>query len=250
MIFYFTGTGNSQYVATKIAYETDDRYVSIGEAMKESYFEYNLKRGERLGFVVPTYYWSLPSIVIDFIKAVSIKLDKSNYVYAVFTCGASTGDCGRELSALLKKKGIPLHATFGIKMTDNYTPLFDVRNTQKNEEKNKKAEGFIDDCIHKVEDRESGCFDTLRGILPAFAAKAMYNKDRSTEKFKVSNDCIGCSLCAINCPCSAISLETGKPSWVKDECTLCFACLHHCPKNAISYGSRTAKHGQYVNSKI
>lgn len=250
MIFYFTGTGNSQYVATKIAFETDDRYVSIGEAMKESYFDYNLRKGEPLGFVFPTYYWSLPSIVVDFIKAVSIKTGRSNYVYAVFTCGASTGDCGREISKLLKRKGIALNATFGIKMTDNYTPVFDVRNTLKNEEKNKKAEGRIDDCIHKIEERMSGCFDDLRGVFPALPAKLMYEEARETYRFKVSNECIGCGLCELNCPCSAISLNTGKPSWVKTECTLCLSCLHHCPQNAISYGKNTVKHGQYINSKI
>lgn len=77
--------------------------------------------------------------------------------------------------------------------------------------------------------------------------KISYNNGGNTSKFKVSNKCIGCELCARRCPSNAIEIIDGKPTWIKEKCNLCLRCLHYCPKFAIIYGKQTEKHGQYVN---
>lgn len=68
-----------------------------------------------------------------------------------------------------------------------------------------------------------------------------------TSHFTVEDTCVGCGLCARNCPVSAIEIREKKPVWVKDECVMCLRCLHHCPKFAIQYGKRTKQHGQYTH---
>lgn len=73
---------------------------------------------------------------------------------------------------------------------------------------------------------------------------------RQTHHFHVEDSCIGCGLCARNCPVSAIQLQDKKPVWVKEQCVMCLSCLHHCPKFAIQYGSRTKKHGQYSHFRL
>ena len=51
MIFYFSGTGNSKYVAKKIAQETSDVVYSITEAIQNDKYTYTTRPGERIGFV-------------------------------------------------------------------------------------------------------------------------------------------------------------------------------------------------------
>ena len=64
----------------------------------------------------------------------------------------------------------------------------------------------------------------------------------------MEDTCIGCELCAKNCPVSAIQINNRKPEWIKDQCVMCLACLHHCPEFAIQYGKNTKEHGQYTHS--
>lgn len=56
--------------------------------------------------------------------------------------------------------------------------------------------------------------------------------------------CIGCGLCAKNCPARAIAMENGRPVWTSPLCYACLRCLHRCPKFAIQRGRRTKGHGQ------
>ena len=80
-----------------------------------------------------------------------------------------------------------------------------------------------------------------------FFTDKYYNSMRQTRHFSVKDSCIGCGLCAKRCPVQAISMKDNKPVWVKDKCTACLRCLHSCPKFAVQYGSKTEKHGQYLN---
>ena len=67
MIFWFSGTGNSEWVARMIAKMLpDDRLVNMAEAVYQGDFSYHLAEGETLGFCFPTHAWNLPLVVDDF----------------------------------------------------------------------------------------------------------------------------------------------------------------------------------------
>ena len=69
MIFYFSGTGNSHWVAKRLASQLGDALIPMAdaEAMKEVYA---CKKGERVGFVFPVYAWAPPKVVLDFLARV------------------------------------------------------------------------------------------------------------------------------------------------------------------------------------
>lgn len=62
MIFYFSATGNSKYVALKVAAETKEEPIAISDCVRKQEFIFEIKDQERIGFVTPVYFWGLPSI--------------------------------------------------------------------------------------------------------------------------------------------------------------------------------------------
>ena len=62
--------------------------------------------------------------------------------------------------------------------------------------------------------------------------------------FQAGDSCIGCGLCAKNCPLNNIRLKEGKPHWGK-ECTHCMACICYCPAKAIEYGKKSIGKPRY-----
>ncbi len=251
MIFYFSGTGNSKHVADFIAGKTNDTVINMADCVKKMQYDFKLKKGERVGFVYPIYCWSLPSVVEEFAKNLCLEKYGKHYTFSVATCGVATGGADMQLAKILAKRGIGLHATFAVKMVDNYTLAFNVKNASKNEAINIKAEESIKNIAFLINNKTGGYHNHLRGLWPASkATKVVYQLTRKTSPFKVSEDCIGCGLCAKQCPAGAISLDYGKPVWTEKKCALCLSCLHHCPVNAINYGPTTKNHGQYTYTEI
>lgn len=88
MIFYFSGTGNSAWVARQLAEGQNEELLSIAMEIDRNK-AYKLKEGEKVGFVFPVYAWGPPKIVLRFIH--QLKLDKPGYLFFVCTCGDDTG---------------------------------------------------------------------------------------------------------------------------------------------------------------
>ena len=46
--------------------------------------------------------------------------------------------------------------------------------------------------------------------------------------------CIGCSLCAKNCPAEAVVVENFLSTIDQDKCKQCGVCMEKCPKKTIA----------------
>ncbi len=61
MILCFSGTGNSRYIAKKIAVELQDEIVDVNAKIKA--VDYSpIKTGENVVVVTPTYAWRIPEL--------------------------------------------------------------------------------------------------------------------------------------------------------------------------------------------
>jgi len=204
--------------------------------------------GEKLGVVCPTYFGGLPTVVREFISAADFDVPQGAYVFFVATYGTCSGGAAHFAKKLLADKGVALSAAFDVRMPDTWTPLFDLSDAARLARIRAKEDGQIDAICKRIQNGEKGNF--AAGRVPAFAARAfqlVYELARRTSHFWVESSCIGCGLCAKNCPVKAIALENGRPVWQRDKCAMCLGCLHRCPKFAIQYGRRTKRHGQYLH---
>ena len=238
-IIYFSATGNSKYVATRLA---KDKLFFIPDLIKEDILEFD---DDVIGIVSPTYFWGLPSIVKDFLEKAIFHAD---YLYFVATYGTTPGASGSMAKRLVKGKTID--SFYSVRMVDTYTPIFDISIKEKRDRFIKNTEKEINKVIESVAKKEHKTI--MNRQTPAFVAnmiaQPLYeNKKRLTSRLSVNNNCIGCGLCARKCPINAIEMIDKKPVWVKDKCVMCLGCLHRCPKFAIECGKKTKNHGQYQN---
>ena len=81
MVFYFTGTGNSLYIAKQI----EEKPVSIPQIMKGSHLDFT---ADQIGIVAPVYGHEVPPMVKDFLKKSSFR---TGYFYMILTYGNRHG---------------------------------------------------------------------------------------------------------------------------------------------------------------
>lgn len=253
MIFYFTGTGNSKYIADKLAVCFDEELIDIAKAVNNSNFTFDCSYEKYIGFVFPTYAWSIPYVVKDFV--INMELDnipEDAYIFAINNCGASEGRSLYDLSKLLEDKNIKLNYTRSLVLPDNYLVLLSAPDKEEQDKIFRKANIKMANIINNIT-RLKNSVVLHKGPLFLIhkLANLLFTKFMNkTSKFKVNDDCVGCGLCAEICSTNAIKIEDGKPVWIKDVCVQCLACLNRCPVEAINYGSKTADKERYVNPYV
>lgn len=252
MVLYFSATGNTQYAARRIAEATKDTLVSIRDCMSKGQSEFHLQKDEDFGVVMPTYFQGMPLFLQEFMEKLTLTMEGTeHYAYAVATCGVSYGNFGSEAARAAGKAGIHLDATFRIRMVDNWNPYFDMTDKEYIDAAEQRAEEDLAEVCASIAGKEKGIY-----LPDSFDRKqeeelaASYEESRKTQLFKVNDTCIGCGVCAGQCPAGAIELQSQKPAWIKEKCLLCLGCVHKCPMNAIAYTDETIGHGQYTNPHI
>jgi formate hydrogenlyase subunit 6/NADH:ubiquinone oxidoreductase subunit I len=245
MIFYFSGTGNSQHVAEEIAKGAKERLVFMSESSINANEIYSMEEDEKVGFVFPVYWYALPTIVEKFIGQLKLSGYSRQYVYAVATYGIAGGNIMKELACALNKQGLPLHARYGVCMVDNYVVGYNIPNQEKQKEITDKAEVEIRSIIPMIERKETAEY-IKKGMLSFITPITgyAYRTTDHTKKFYTTKACNGCGQCAAHCPCNAILIENMKPKWA-GNCTFCLKCIHGCTQSAIQYGKYTEKRDRY-----
>ena len=245
MIFYFSGTGNSRYAAETVGKAIQDTVVEMTADVLNGDMRFEICAQERVGFVFPVYWYGLPTQVIAFVKKLQLIGYTDQYIYTIVTYGGSAGQAPEELAKLLKAKGMPLAGKFGVKMVDNYVIAFNTDSAEEQKKITADAKQVIADAIPRIRGKEAA--DTvkrggLKLIAPVF--RPLYTKANRSKKFWVQDSCTGCGKCERDCPCKAIVMKDGRPSW-EGDCTQCLRCIHLCPAKAIQYGKGTENRERY-----
>jgi len=244
MIVYFSGTGNSRFVAKKLAELTGDELCDATRFTRESKGA-DFSRPGSYVFVSPVYVSAPPRAFLDFIR--KSRFPNNVRAYFVMTCAGGMGGSPEYCRRLASEKGFAYLGTAQVCMPQNYIAFFKTHEAEENREKVRQAlpviEGLADFILKTRELPDPGM--KAWEFLSTEMIIGMYYKDfMKARAFRVTDACIGCGRCAAVCPLANIELKDKRPVW-GDNCTHCMACINLCPKQAIEYGKKTAGKPRY-----
>ncbi|MFW9923795.1 MAG: EFR1 family ferrodoxin [Candidatus Thorarchaeota archaeon] len=249
-LYYFTGTGNSLYVAREI-----QKRIPNTELIPVVSLLANVKistPNERIGFVFPLNGMTLPVPIKSFLKKLDVS--KSNYFFAVVTRGGTKSFALKEINKYLRKKKVKLNAGFNLTMFNNDPKLtFFVIPTKddfiKMEVKIAQKLSIIQQVIFNKEefhesDTEGETFNfippvrfLLEKLILLGTKYAAY--EGAKDYFYSDEKCANCGTCEKVCPSGKIQMKEDEPVWQKRvKCYYCYACVNYCPKEAIQIKSK------------
>jgi NAD-dependent dihydropyrimidine dehydrogenase PreA subunit len=249
IIFYFSQSGNSLYVAKSIAAVVENTtLVSIPEAIRNN--QYNYYNYEKVGFVIPLYFMGMPNMVKEFISKVEIS--KDSYAFSIVTRAITGGRILHDIDNLLIKKGVRINYGEYLTFPDSYIKWAEAPNEKKLNRIFQRVENSLNSTIEKINREDNN--KKKEGFILRSISLLVYAIWKSrlktvSKSFKVNNLCTGCGICEETCPSKNIGLENGKPKW-SDKCEDCMACVQHCPKKAIYFNSKTINKKRYINPNI
>jgi ferredoxin len=254
-IYYFSGTGNSLYVARELQkWIPETELIPIVSLLDRDIVK---TRAETVGFVFPVHLAMAPASVIDFLKKLDLK--SSEYIFAVATRAGSQHRAFADLKKILGRKGRDLNSYFTLNMASN-DPKFEGWHQATAEELSdleldvqNNLEYIQNIILNKDESHERDThftvpmpvFSILSIVLPIL--NKFYNVD-----FYVNSKCTGCGTCEKVCLSGKIKMVNGKPVWQKKvNSFFCHACLNYCPEQAVQIKSNrflksyTEENGRY-----
>lgn len=244
MILYFSGTGNSKYVAQRMAEALDQSLLSMNDRIR-SHDTSPVEADERLVIVTPTYAWRIPRAVSEWLGKTA--LTGAERIWFVMDCGSEIGNAAGYNRQLAAQKQLQYMGTAQIIMPENYIAMFNAPRNEQARSIVEQAEPAFQKVLAQLKagqefppPRENLYDRFMSGpVNPVF-----YRFFVKADAFRATDACIGCGKCVELCPLNNIRLENGKPVWGKN-CTHCMACICYCPKEAIEYGKKSKGKPRY-----
>jgi flavodoxin len=155
IVFYFSGTGNSLYVAKSISKELGNcEIVSMAKPFD------SIKQYDSVGFIYPTYYFGLPKIVIEFVENLKLNNNKNAYFYSITTYGGLAGNAVFQMyELLLNRHDIKINYGEKLKMFSNYVVAYDM--SAKINKITKKSNEKLTPIINSIKKRKCNNINKL-----------------------------------------------------------------------------------------
>ena len=244
-IFYFSGTGNSKYIAQLFAKEMAAACYSIEDPLD---FGQILAHEEQIAVCYPIYGSRLPKPMRDWTKTNSQAL-KGKKLVIFCTQWLFSGDGARAFTDLLPPNHTKVIYAQHFFMPNNINNLFflPVAGEKSIAKYQKRAQAKMKQvCAHiqagKV--RRQGFHPISRALGLVQGASFPKIEKRAAHKVWLGQNCNACQLCLHICPVENFKCLDGKIS-TNNNCALCYRCINTCPQKAISVWFRAKVRRQY-----
>jgi len=235
-IFYFSGTGNTEIVASLLEKElknlgSEVDLIKIEDVLK-SRVKADFKKYEVLGIGFPVHAFNAPRIVFDFIKLLPKSKDKEAFIFKTAGSPNFLNDAaGLGVKNKLLRIRYDVFYENLIIMPSNWSWGIDEwvqkRLCQEAIKETKKIASEI------FEEKERFQKPGILARVASFIFKIeSFGAHFVAKDFVVLKSCNNCGICVDNCPTGNIYRKKGKIKfgW---KCLLCMRCLYGCPKKAI-----------------
>lgn len=249
IIYYFSGTGNTEFVAKKFKEILQTKGFDIElkpiDLLKE---KPDLTENNLIGIGFPIYAYNLPINIRKFINDLPIVQNKSAFIFVTMGDTTSLGALGIT-TELLKKKGFVVISAEGIQMLSNDNILFNAADL-KSKRFPLLRETAITEVKRIVDEIQSGkgkihgnsIFMKFLSIIIGFWLNHLYRPWFHYHKFYVDEKCLPeCQLCEQFCPVNNIKKVDTQKVVFNRTCILCARCINCCPVYAIQYGKSQKK---------
>lgn len=233
MIFYFSGTGNSRYIARQFAARMGMGCHSIEETLD---FDCLIADAEVVAFCYPTYGGCVPRVMRDFATAHKNALAEKKLILFC-TQMMFSGDGARVFTDLLPGSRERVVYAEHFNMPNNICNfwLFPIREGERRRKRkaaDKKLERVCADLRRGVVKKRGWCKAShWLGLTQSAFFPAVEEKKRGS--FQADEDCTRCGLCVKQCPVKNLELtQTGVRQ--NNNCILCYRCVNLCPQKAAT----------------
>ena len=245
-MFYFSGTGNSRYVAELFSQITGSACHSIEE---KANFAALMAAEETIAFCYPVHGSRVPRIMRQFASEHQESLKGKN-VILLCTQLVFSGDGARAFTDIFPRGHFNVIYAEHIFMPNNICNLFilPLANDKKVRARVTRAEHKVQTICQeiasgKVRRRGFNGFSRALGLIqgvfyPAFERSGL-------DRVWIDGDCDNCLLCVSICPMHNFHVANGQLS-TKNNCTICCRCINICPQKAIAIYLHTKVKKQYL----
>jgi ferredoxin len=248
LLIYFSGTGNTDYVAHYLAHRIEREPIEIEVRSIEWQPAEAVTGFDLLAVGFPVYAADSPEFVQAYLTRLPPGEGRGAFVFC--TKGAYAGSAvQRNLWRLAGRGYVPLGGgsvlmpgTDGLSMVarDSWMAR---KALEKDYDHLKDADRLAEEMASTLQELLDGrSVEALRRPLPrrsigalsdgAWAAVYKASEGYCRARLHADERCDGCGLCARVCPVDNVELQDNRPNFA-DRCVLCLRCLHACPQEAI-----------------
>jgi len=234
LVLYFSGTGNSKYIAELLARNMDAACRSIEE---NTDFEALLKAEETIAFCYPVYASRVPRIMREFAALYSESL-RGKKLIIFCTQMLFSGDGARAFAGLFPRKHARVIYAEHFIMPNNICNMFITplasdgkvkKMLEKAERKMQKVCGNIKNNV--IRKRGFNTFSRVLGLPQAVFLPQMEKLAR--RSVRIADNCTQCGICVNLCPVNNFSLQDNAIVH-NHNCIVCYRCINECPQKAIT----------------
>lgn len=265
-IYYFSGTGNSLFVARELQKKVpDSAIIPMVSLLQQEAIHTN---GKTIGIIFPCHALTIPIAVKRFIRKTDVQ--SAEYIFAIATRYGTVFRGFNIIEKLLKKKNKHLNSQFIVNMCHNEAPrsesnylvpsrsdILQIETTvlqQVDQISNviKTQSSFLEKDANVI--IKSSSSPIIGSIIEKLVVFAMNISEHigGVNYFYHDDKCNGCGICEKVCLSEKIKITEKKPIWQRNVlCYMCFACLNYCPqksvqiKNIPGVRSYTTENGRY-----
>ena len=191
MILYFSGTGNSKYIAERIAAALSDEVLNVGDRIKAGDTS-AVNTGRDVIVSMPTYAWRIPRVASDWLE--KTELIGAERIWFVMNCGDQIGNAAKYNRQIAEQKNLEYMGTAQIIMPENYIAMFGVQDDEEARAIVRKSEPDIDRAIACIQEGKS--FPAPRGnlydkLMSSTVNPIFYKLFVKADAFRAGDDCTG-----------------------------------------------------------